>query len=131
MAVRLNDTIRGIADGKNFAVVATTNPDGSPQSSVVWIARDGDDLLFSTTRGRRKERNLARDPRLSITIFDIGNPYHYAEIRGSAKITEEGGRALIDTLSNKYIGTDYTGDGPDAVRIVVRVTPEKVTGFSA
>lgn len=131
MTVPLNDTIRAIVDGKNFATVATVNPDGSPQSSVVWIARDGDDLLFSTTRGRRKERNLARDPRVSITLFDREDPYQYAEVRGTVTMTEQDGRALIDELSKKYRGRDYPQEPEGTVRVVVRLTPQKVTGFSA
>ncbi|MGH3621997.1 MAG: PPOX class F420-dependent oxidoreductase [Sciscionella sp.] len=131
MSVTLNDTIHGILDGKNFAIVATINPDGTPQTSVVWVARDGDDLLFSTTRGRRKERNISRDPRISVSIYDLANPYSYAEIRGSARITEEGASEFINTLAHKYIGKDYENDGPDDVRLIIRLTPEKVTGFSA
>jgi PPOX class probable F420-dependent enzyme len=131
MSVTLNDTIHGILDGKNFAVIATINPNGTPQTSVVWVARDGDDLLFSTTRGRRKERNISRDPRISVSVYDLANPYSYAEVRGSARITEEGAGEFINTLARKYTGKDYENDGPDDVRLIIRLTPEKVTGFSA
>jgi PPOX class probable F420-dependent enzyme len=125
----LNDTIRAIVDGKNFATIATLNSDGSPQTSPVWITRDGDDLLVSTVIGRLKERNLRRDPRASITVFDHDNPYNYFEARGPVSFTEEGGFDLINDLSHKYVGSDYTGDqGTDNVRVIVRLTPEKVTG---
>jgi PPOX class probable F420-dependent enzyme len=125
----LNDTVKSIVDGKNFATVATLNPDGSPQTSPVWITRDGDDLLISTVAGRLKERNLRRDPRASVTVFDHDNPYNYFEARGTVTFTEEGGFKLINDLSHKYKGTDYTGDeGTDNVRVVIRLTPEKLTG---
>ena len=125
----LNDTIRAIVDGKNFATIATLNADGSPQTSPVWITRDGDDLLVSTVIGRLKERNLRRDPRASITVFDHDNPYNYFEARGPVSFTEEGGFDLINDLSHKYVGSDYTGDeGTDNVRVIVRLTAEKVTG---
>ena len=124
-----NDTIRAIVDGKNFATIATLNADGSPQTSPVWITRDGDDLLVSTVIGRLKERNLRRDPRASITVFDHDNPYNYFEARGPVSFTEEGGFQLINDLSHKYVGSDYKGDeGTDNVRVIVRLTPEKVTG---
>jgi PPOX class probable F420-dependent enzyme len=131
MGLSLNDAGRALLDGKNFATIATLNPDGSPQTSVVWIKRDGDDLLISTAAGRKKEKNLRRDPRVSVSVFDLAQPYDYLEVRGTARLTEEGGRELIDELSHKYVGTDYTGDGPDAVRVVIRITPEKITGNSA
>ncbi|WP_031465365.1 PPOX class F420-dependent oxidoreductase [Sciscionella sediminilitoris] len=127
----LNEAVRAIIDGRNYATVATVNPDGSPQTSVVWCERDGDDLLFSTTRGRRKTRNMERDPRVSVSIFDREDPYKYAELRGTVRITEENGRALIDKLSNAYHGKDFRAEPEGTVRVVVRLTPEKVTGYAA
>jgi PPOX class probable F420-dependent enzyme len=124
----LNENVRKLVDGRNFAVVATTNADGSPQSSVVWITRDGDDLLFATVRGRRKERNLNRDPRVSVTVLDDANGYEYAEIRGTATMTEQGGRELINELSHKYQDTDFHDEPTHVVRVVVRISPTHVVG---
>jgi PPOX class probable F420-dependent enzyme len=67
MGIALNDEVRRLLDGRHFAVLATINPDGGPQTSAMWVARDGDDVLFSTVAGRRKHRNLERDPRASVT----------------------------------------------------------------
>jgi PPOX class probable F420-dependent enzyme len=125
----LTDNLRAIIDGRNFATIATLNADGSPQTSPVWITRDGDDLLVSTVVGRLKERNLRRDPRASITVIDHENPYNYFEARGPVTFTEEGGDELINSLAHKYTGDDYKGDvGTDNVRVVVRLAPEKLTG---
>jgi PPOX class probable F420-dependent enzyme len=131
MGLSLNEASRALVDDKNFATIATLNPDGSPQTSVVWIKRDGDDLLISTVVGRKKDKNLRVDPRISVSVFDLAQPYNYIEVRGTAQLSLEGGRELIDELSRKYVGTDYTGDGPEAVRVVVRLTPEKITGNAA
>ena len=123
----LNDKARALLAGKNFATVATVEPDGQPQLSPVWITHDGDDVLFSTTVGRRKHVNIERNNRVTVCVFDQEDPYSYAEIRGTATMTEEGGRELIDAFAKKYRGLDvYPWDGPDAVRVVVRVTPTKV-----
>ncbi|MET9348497.1 PPOX class F420-dependent oxidoreductase [Streptomyces termitum] len=128
MGVELPDSVKSLVDGKAFAIVATNQPDGSPQTSVVWIKRDGDDLLFSTVEGRRKHLNLLRDPRTSILVNPPDNPYTYFEARGEVSMTTEGGRELIDELSRKYRGEDYRFDGPDDVRVVVRLSPRKVVG---
>ncbi|MFF7457592.1 PPOX class F420-dependent oxidoreductase [Kitasatospora sp. NPDC008115] len=128
MSVELSDRAKGLFDGTSFAVVSTVQPDGSPQSSVVWVKRDGDDILFSTVQGRRKHLNLVRDPRISIVVNPPETPYEYLEARGEATMTTEGGRELIDELSRKYQGKDYGYDGPDDVRVVVRLTPRKVVG---
>lgn len=125
-STELPDAARAAVDGKNFATVATLEPDGQPQLSVVWITRDGDDLIFSTTRGRRKTDNLERDARVTVLVYPLDAPYSYLEVRGLAELTEQGGRELIDELSRKYTGGDYTMDGPDAVRVVVRVKADKV-----
>jgi PPOX class probable F420-dependent enzyme len=94
---------------------------------LLWITHDGDDVLFSTTVGRRKHENISRNNRVTVCVFDQEDPYSYAEIRGTATMTEEGGRELIDAFAKKYRGLDvYPWDQPDAVRVVVRVTPTKV-----
>jgi PPOX class probable F420-dependent enzyme len=124
----LNDLAKRLIDGTTFAVVSTVNPDGSPQSSVVWIRRDGDDVLFSTIRGRRKTRNLERDPRVSITLYDPADPYRYVEVRGTVSLTEDGGPELIEELSQKYDGKSFQEGNPANVRVVARVTPTKVIG---
>jgi PPOX class probable F420-dependent enzyme len=122
----LDDLAKRLIDAKTFAVVSTVNPDGAPQSSVVWVKRDGDDVLFSTIRGRRKTRNMERDPRVSITLYDPADPYRYVEVRGTVSLTEEGGPELIQELSQKYDGTPFREGNPANVRVVVRVTPTKV-----
>lgn len=122
-------TVRRILDGKNFATVATLRPDGAPQSSVVWVKRDGDTVLFSTTERRQKTRNIAADPRVSLSIFDLANPYESVEIRGVAELTMDEGRRLPHELSHKYLGEDPPKAEPDEVRMIVRVTPAKVIRF--
>jgi PPOX class probable F420-dependent enzyme len=129
--VTLDETAQKILDGRNFATIATLNADGSPQTSVVWVKRDGDSVLFTVTTVRRKARNLARDPRVSLSVFDLDNPYTAVDIAGTAELVPDPDRALSHELSHKYLGTDPPPAGPDELRLIVRVTPEKVTGFAA
>ncbi|WP_171165049.1 PPOX class F420-dependent oxidoreductase [Streptomyces sp. I05A-00742] len=133
MSAELSDDLKNyLDDNPAFITVATVQPDGSPQLSVTWVKRDGDDLLISTTVGRRKEKNLRRDPRVTILVNPPNAPYTYAEIRGTAELSSEGGQELINELSRKYTGKDYADFNPeaenDAPRVVVRVTPRKVVG---
>ncbi|WIV60247.1 PPOX class F420-dependent oxidoreductase [Amycolatopsis nalaikhensis] len=131
MGVTFNEATKALLDGRNYPVVATTNADGSPQSSVVWARRDGDTVVFATVQGRRKERNIRRDPRVSVSVFDLADPENYVEIRGRAEVTVKGGRELIDELSRKYVGKDFPAEPPEVVRVLVRVVPEHITGHSA
>lgn len=131
MGVTFNDATKALLDGKNYPVVATTNADGSPQSSVVWARRDGDTVVFVTVQGRRKERNIRRDPRVSLSVFDLADPEDYVEIRGRAEVTVEGGRELNEELARKYLGADFPPEPPEVVRVLVRVVPEHITGHSA
>jgi len=128
MAIPLSDATLRLVDGKNYAVLATVNPDGSPQTSVVWVGRDGDDLLFSTVEGRVKHRNMRRDPRVSVTVIDWSDPENYVELRGRVSMTPDHGRRLDTQLSWKYDGRDPGQDRPGAVRVVVRMVVEKATG---
>ena len=131
MPVTFSDATLRLLDGKNYAVLATVNPDGSPQTSVVWVGRDSADLLFSTVAGRVKHRNMVRDPRVSVSIIDSADPENYVELRGRVTITRDAGRQLDTALSWKYDGKDPGPDRPGAVRVVVRMSVEKVTGYAA
>jgi PPOX class probable F420-dependent enzyme len=125
MSEALPETAKRLADANTFAVLTTIDRDGSPQSTVIWIKRDGDDVLFSTIRGRRKTRNMERDPRVSICAYDPADPYVYVTVEGTVALDERGGDELINELSLKYDGKEWT-PVPGAVRVVCRVTPTRV-----
>jgi len=131
MGIRLSEPAIALIDGRNYAVLATVNADGSPQTSVMWVGRDGDDLLFSTVEGRVKHRNMVRDPRVSVTVIDSADPENYVELRGVASMTPDVGRRFDTELSWKYDGKDPGEDKPGAVRVVVRVEVRKAAGYAA
>ena len=125
MTTFLPPMTRRLFDASTYAVLSTVNADGSPQSSVVWIRRDGDELLMSTIRGRRKAANMARDPRVSLCAYDPADPFQYVDVRGTVTMVEEGGDELIDELSRAYTAKSWKRR-PAEVRLVVRLTPSKV-----
>ena len=131
MLIALSEATLKLLDGRNYAVLATLNPDGSPQTSVLWVGRDGTDLLFSTVEGRVKHRNMVRDPRVSVAVIDSADPENYVELRGRVTLSPDVGRQLDTRLSWKYDGKEPAEDRPGAVRVVVRVTIERVTGYAA
>jgi PPOX class probable F420-dependent enzyme len=118
---------RDLFDKKAFAHLATLMPDGRPQVTPVWCELDGQHVVVNSAKGRQKDRNMRRDPRVTVTISDPENPYRYLEVRGRvAEITEEGADDHIDRLTKKYLGQDkYPYRQPDEVRVVYRVEPEK------
>ena len=129
--VLMNDAVRRILDDPNPAVLATINPDGSPQTSVMWVGRDGGDLLFSTVEGRVKHRNMLRDPRVSVTVWDSADPEISVDLRGRVSMTPDPGRLLHIQLSYKYDGTDPGEDAAGAQRVIVRMAVDKVAGHAA
>jgi PPOX class probable F420-dependent enzyme len=131
MGIPLSEATIRLVDGKNYAVLATVNPDGSPQTSVLWVGRDGTDLLFSTVAGRVKHRNMLRDPRVSVTVIDSADPENYVELRGRVSMAPDVDRQLDTQLSWKYDGKDPGQDRPGAVRVAVRMVVEKATGYAA
>jgi PPOX class probable F420-dependent enzyme len=106
------------------------NPDGTPQTSVIWVARDGDVLIFTTHDQRRKARNLLRDPRASVTVFAADDPYRTADIRGTVELVDDPDRRLSVELTQRYLGQDPPPDPPGSHRLIGRLTPEHVSGFS-
>jgi PPOX class probable F420-dependent enzyme len=121
----LPERARTLFDGRNFVTVATIDPGGRPQTSLVWATTDGADVLFSTIKGRRKYANLTRDSRISALVYDPADPYTYAEVRGTATITDDPGAELINELALKYTGQPF-GYRPGEQRVIVRITPDKV-----
>jgi PPOX class probable F420-dependent enzyme len=111
-----------------FANLATLNADGSPQVTPVWFEYDGKHIIVNTARGRVKDRNLAREPRVALAIMDPANPYRYLGIQGRVtEMTENGADAGIDRLAKKYLGKDkYPWRGPNEVRVLVKITLDKV-----
>ncbi|GGM44514.1 PPOX class F420-dependent enzyme [Longimycelium tulufanense] len=125
MSTVLPDAARDLADGPNYAVLTMLNADGSPQSSQVWVGRDGDELLIGTIAGRHKGRNVRRDPRTTVCIVDSQLRYRYAEVRGRAEVTADGAAELVRKLAVKYPEDAYEID--DSVPwLVIRITPDKV-----
>lgn len=129
MTTALPQQLKDWIDAQAFAQLATVEPDGQPQVGTMWVGYDGDQLLMSTVVGRRKEGNMRRDPRVTVLVNDPDNAYRYVEVRGTATMTEEGGRQLIDRFCELYRGiTPYPWDSAESVRVVVRITPGRVRG---
>ena len=122
---RLTAAARALIDASEHATVATIEPDGQPQLSVVWVKTDGDDVLFSTVVDRRKHKNLLRDPRITLLVFSGDEPDRYVEVRGRALIEDDPDKTLINELSLRYTGKPFQ-DPPGNKRLIVRITASKV-----
>ena len=118
-------------DKKAFGNLGTTMQDGSPQVTPVWVDYDGTHVRFNSALGRVKDKNVRRDPRVSIALLDPENPYRYLEIRGRVvEITEDGADSHIDALAKKYLGKDkYPFRKAGEVRVTYKVAPEKVSSM--
>jgi len=113
-----------------FASLATLMPDGSPQVTPVWVDYDGKHVLFNSAQGRVKDKNVRRDPRVSLAIQDPENPYRYLEVRGRVvEITKDGADEHIDKLSKKYLGKPYPYRKPSEVRVLYKIEPEHVSSM--
>ena len=125
--VKLTELAKKLIDGKNLASVATLMPDGSPQVAPVWVEREGDTVVVNATTTRQRYRNLKRDPRVALCVFDMNDIYSNVMVRGKAtEITREGAEDDIDRLSMKYNGRKYPGHSPERPRVIIRITPEHV-----
>ena len=113
----------------NFAVVGTIGRGGSPQMSVVWADWDGECVVFNTAAGRAKTRNLQRDPRCTVLVYAAEDPYRWVAVLGRIEVTSDGADEHIDQMARKYTGSGWT-HRPGQQRLIVRVRPEHVTGYS-
>lgn len=112
---------------KAFAQLATLMPDGSPHVSPVWFEYDGKDIVINSAKGRVKDKNMRRDPRVGLDIVDPENPYRHLSIRGRVReITEKDSDAHIDKLAKNYLGVDsYPNRRAGEVRVIYRIEPER------
>jgi PPOX class probable F420-dependent enzyme len=129
MAQQIPDKYIDLLNKPAFANLGTLMSDGSPQVTPVWVDYDGKFVRVNSALGRVKDKNIRRDPRVSLAIQDPENPYRYLEIRGKvAEITQNGADDHINKLSQKYLGKpEYPYRQPGEVRVLYKIEPEKVS----
>jgi len=115
-----------------FGLLATLMPDGYPQVTPVWVDLADGHILVNSASGRQKDRNMRRDPRVTITIVDPENWYRYLEIRGRVvEVTEQGADEHIDKQAKKYLGVDkYPYRRPGEVRVLYKIEPERTSNIA-
>jgi len=129
MAIALSNEIKALLDGANFAHLATLVPDGSPQSTPVWVGREGDRILICTGEGSLKAKNTQRDPRVALSIIDFHDPYKEAQLRG--RVVErrpDGDYKYMDPISHKYTGKPFPFRSPEGrVALVIEIEKARYT----
>jgi PPOX class probable F420-dependent enzyme len=126
---QLTNEQRALLRAPNYAVVTTLRPDGSPQSTVVWVDVDDDGVpTFNTARGRAKPSNLEHDGRVALLVVRENDFYTWVSIDGRAELTTDGAEEQIDALSRKYDGEPWTYR-PGEERIKIRVLPEHIATY--
>jgi PPOX class probable F420-dependent enzyme len=114
---------------RNFGAVATIRPDGTPHVTPVWVDYDGEHVVFNTAAPRAKWKHLKRDPRVTVEVHSLEDPYQYVTVTGTAELEEDEEEANrhIDRMSLKYRGNPkYQNHKPGERRVIVRVKPERV-----
>ncbi len=126
MASKVPEKYTDLFEKKAFAHLATLMPDGRPQVTPVWCDYDGTYVRVNSAKGRQKDRNMRRDPRVSLALMDPNNPYRYLEVRGTVtEITEEGAMEHINKLAKKYLDVEtYPNLQPGEVRVTYKIEPD-------
>lgn len=126
VAPKLTAEERAFLENPFVGVVTTLQPDGAPQSTVVWVDVDDEGISINTAYGRVKPRNLEHDPRLSLVVVDPQDPYRWFKVLGRGRLVDEGADEQIDRLSKKYTGRDvYASRQPGEQRVTVRIEPTR------
>ncbi len=126
---QLADTVRAFLSETRFAVLATLDRDGSIQQTVMWYELDDDQIVMNTARGRVKDSNLRRDPRLSICVED---GYRFVTLEGVAEIIDDQEIAQADILrlAIRYHGQEQgerqAADFRKQQRVTLRVSIRNV-----
>jgi len=129
MPVTLTDADLEPLTAGNYAVLVTLYEDGAPHSTVMWVDAAEGQVLVNTAEGRRKDRNLRRDPRAGVTV--IGEDfYRWISIQGTVvdRVTGPQADAHIDTLSRRYDGEPWT-PVEGQVRVLYRIEPQRIIRY--
>ena len=129
---QIDSSLKNLFEDKNLAFVATIMKDGSPQITPMWVDIEDNQILINTAVGRTKQKNVARDPRIAISIADKNNPYHMVTVRGEVidQVTGEEAENHIDKMAKKYLNKDkYPFGTPGEKRILLKVKPTKVASM--
>jgi len=124
-----DSSTRKLFEGKNLAFVSTLMKDGHPHITPTWIDIQDGHIFVNTAIGRIKQRNVSRDPRLSISIVDQNNPYDMVTVRGRVieQITGDAADQHVDKLAKKYLGKDkYPNRASGEKRVILKIKPERV-----
>lgn len=134
----LPESTHRLFDEPKDVTIVTVDPDGSPQASLVWAERDGDDIVIGLQAPHRKTRNLQRDPRVTLMIQDdrVGprGITQYLVLRGTAKLEGPDIRAdykaLMDRLTQRYLNLPEFpfGEGIWDTGVVARISVERISG---
>ncbi len=128
MPSAIPENYKDLFEKKAFASLATLMPDGQPQVTPVWCDFDGSHVVINSAKGRVKDRNMRRDPRVSMALLDPDNPYRHMAVQGRVvEITENGADQHIDKMAKKYLGQDkYPFRQPGEVRVIYKIEPDRV-----
>jgi PPOX class probable F420-dependent enzyme len=119
----VDEDVRRILEGPNFAHIATVLPDGAPHSVPIWILFEDGQIVFFTQTGSRKAGNIERDPRIAMSVLDAENPYRQAWLRGRVidRREDEGIWESIDRMSQKYLGKPFPWRSENSVLYTVEI----------
>lgn len=130
MPVTLPQSVKTLLLDKAYGHVVTSNSDGKPQVTMVWMDVEGDEVLFNTAEGRRKAQNLRQEPRIIVSVQSRSDPQAYAVFHGKARVTETGADEHIDKLAKRFLGADkYPFRQPGEKRLLVRISVDRIGGF--
>ena len=122
----LEPKIRDFAQAKNYGTISVHLADGSIATHVMWVHADDEHVLINTEVHRAKYKAITANPKVTVVVWDNANPYAYAEVRGSVTGEVRGPEALasINELSQKYAGTEYSGE-IQSERVILQITPDR------
>jgi PPOX class probable F420-dependent enzyme len=125
----LTDAVRQIFNGPHLSILATANGDGSPQTSVIFVTQEGDDILFSTIKSRRKTTNMLRDPRVNLLVHTLPveeDGSTYATISGTVELIDDPDGSFHQVMYDIHMGGATPPPEPGAERLIARITPHTV-----
>ena len=132
MAIPIPDAVRELLEAPNYVHLSTLRADGSPRNCVVWVGLEGDRILVCTSESVWKAKDMRRDPRVAMSVADLGNPYRMAALQGRVvEIRTDEGCGYMDPISIKYTGVPFPSRGSDRVCFVIAVEKagQRTLGF--
>lgn len=114
-----------------IARISVIDNQGYPHTVPIWFARDGDDVVFFSSRSAKKIGFAQANPNGAVSLG--GNPYGSEGylMKGKFRIEEDSDHRWLSEITHRYeprdLADQHVGEWSRGDLVVMRFKPQKIS----